>query len=564
VAYVNGEWLDANKRLVLINKLKKNIKMFKELMARDEMTEVDYDSMDHDLTLLERLQRVHRGQEDFLYFMYEYFSEDRNPENPANLIPAGQTYETAADFHRELAGLMNAVNAGRTNDKIAWSVGRGHAKTAYLSNGYLAQQVVYRLQKYIVLVSETVDVASDFIQWTTYQLKNNRKLREDFGELMPLKKTINTVDNKNEFVTTSDTKVEAKGVQAQVRGLRHLDTRPGLFLLDDLESKTNTNTPELRQKNKDWFTTEMLPALAQGGQCVYMGTIVHYDSLLNYTIKERRDFTSRNFPAILQWAEREDLWEKWRAIRRSDKEEAAEEAKQFYLENEADMLQGTRVLWPEWYTYLDLMQKREDNGARAFNQEYLGHPIDEESQVFSMDKFYFYEELPDNLEYFAGIDLAMGKERGDYSAIVVLGKSPNGVFYVVDVYLKRVHPDVFLKDAVKIVLKWQLSGLAVEAQQMQEWFADSLTTALMAHGYPAKTRLKSVKQRNRKELRIESLLPVIENSTIKFSKYHRLLLEMFELYPDHNHDDGPDALHMAYDIANSKFAFVRRSRKRSR
>jgi predicted phage terminase large subunit-like protein len=50
----------------------------------------------------------------------------------------------------------------------------------------------------------------------------------------------------------------------------------------------------------------------------------------------------------------------------------------------------------------------------------------------------------------------------------------------------------------------------------------------------------------RKALRIESLLPEIQSGRIRFKKQHRLLLEMFELYPNHNHDDGPDGLHMAY------------------
>ncbi|EOG8707495.1 hypothetical protein ACLJKH_001875 [Bacillus cereus] len=43
--------------------------------------------------------------------------------------------------------------------KVAWSVGGGQAKTAYLSNGYLCHQVVYRLKPYIILISETSDVS---------------------------------------------------------------------------------------------------------------------------------------------------------------------------------------------------------------------------------------------------------------------------------------------------------------------------------------------------------------------------------------------------------------------
>ncbi|TVY00618.1 hypothetical protein [Cohnella terricola] len=49
--------------------------------------------------------------------------------------------------------------------------------------------------------------------------------------------------------------------------------------------------------------------------------------------------------------------------------------------------------------------------------------------------------------------------------------------------------------------------------------------ALRAAGYPANNRVKEIHQRSRKDLRIEALLPEIENGTIQFSRKHALLLE---------------------------------------
>jgi predicted phage terminase large subunit-like protein len=140
----------------------------------------------------------------------------------------------------------------------------------------------------------------------------------------------------------------------------------------------------------------------------------------------------------------------------------------------------------------------------------------------------------------------MGKEKGDYSAIITVGRSPNGIFYVVDSYLERVHPDVLLQKIVEKTMQYQYAGMSVESQQAQEWFAHKLKEELRRYGYPAHTRVKEIKQRMRKQLRIESLLPEIQGGRIRFKKQHRLLLEMFELYPNHNNDDGPDGLHMAY------------------
>jgi predicted phage terminase large subunit-like protein len=567
LAYVDGRWLNREERAERIALIEERAKKLRQLYESGRAAEYHVDTLRQDIAELKRLKRIHRAEVDLLYFVYEYFSEEGNPDNPDNLIPAGQTLDNAADFHRELCRLLDEITLGRVNTNVAWVVGRGHAKTAYLSNAYLCHKVVYRHKRYIVEVSETTDVAGDFIQWTRNQLCYNDKLREDFGPLLNPKKSLNETDNKYEFVTASGTKVEAKGIGTQMRGLRHGSTRPDLFLLDDLESKDNTNTPELRKKNRDWFREEMLPALSREGMCVYMGTIVHYDSVLNYVLNERRDFKSRKFPAILSWAEREDLWEEWRRIYRSDTEDARERALAFYEANKDEMLRGTAVLWPQRFSYLDLMEIRENNGAKAFNQEYLGNPIDEETQIFKPEDFTYYDDddiahIP--LTIYAGIDFAMGKEKGDYSAIITVGRSPNGIFYVLDAFIKRVHPDVLLETCVEKALQYQYEGIAVEAQQAQEWFAEKLGEALQKRGYPAQTRLKQIKQRTRKALRIEALLPDIQGGRIRFKRDQRLLLEMFELYPNHNHDDGPDALSMAVSVAQSSGVSVRTTRKRTR
>jgi predicted phage terminase large subunit-like protein len=553
VAYIEGIWLARPERQERIELLTDRARKLKALHGKGVATEAHIETLLTDVAELKKLKRVHRAEHDMLYFMYEYFSEEGNPGNPDNLVPAGTSMDKAADFHRTLCALLDEVTTGKQSTNVAWSVGRGHAKTAYLSNGYLCHEVIFRHKQYIVEVSETTEVAGDFISWTRNQLKYNDKLREDFGILLHAQKSLNEKDNNVEFVTSTGTKVEAKGIGTQMRGLRHGNTRPQLFLLDDLESKSNTNTPELVEKSKQWFREEMLPALSRDGICVYMGTIVCFDSLLDYVIKSRRDFVSRKFPAILSWSEREDLWQKWREVYRSDDPEAGAKADAFYEDNEAELLSGTQTLWPQMFSYLDLMKLREENGVKAFNQEYLGNPTDEERQIFK-EFVYFNDSDLDGKEFdFIGaIDFAMGKEKGDYSVIATIARNKStGVCYLVDIFMERVHPDILLKEAVNRTLKYQYEALAVEAQMAQEWFADKLSDELKKYGYPSTTRLKKIKQRTRKALRIEALLPDIQAGRIRFRQSQRALLEQFEMYPMHRHDDGPDACCMAFEAAKT-------------
>jgi len=565
MAYVDGRWLEYDERAKVIAEYEEETKLLGKLIETGQATSSDLSRLEHLLDEIQRLKRVHRGEHDVLYFGLTYFSEGFNPDNPDNLIPEGVNEENSADFHKELCRMLDDVTLNKVKRHIAWACPRRHAKTAWLSNIFLIHQIVYRHKKYIVLFSETTDVAGDFITWGRYQLKLNEKLREDFGELLHVKPSMNELDNKYEFITTSNTKVEAKGLGTQTRGLRHGSTRPDLFILDDLESDESTNTPELIEKSKTWFREEMLQALSKEGLCIYLGTILCYGSLLHYVVEERRDFESRKFAAINKFADHEDLWQKWRDIYLKDEKEAPDKARKFFEEHEDKMLEGADILWPGYWTYYDLILIRENDGIKAFNQEYQNNPTDEERQIFKPEYFtYFVEsDLTDkNLKYYGAVDFAMGKEKGDYSAIITLAKNVDtGICYVMDAFIEKVHPDILMQEVVKRALLYQYDVLAVEAQMAQEWFAHKLGEELKRHGYPAHTRLKKIKQRTRKALRIESLLPEVQAGRLRFQRHQRLLLDQFEMYPM-VHDDGPDGVHMAWSAASSGSNYVRTVRSR--
>jgi len=83
-------------------------------------------------------------------------------------------------------------------------------------------------------------------------------------------------------------------------------------------------------------------------------------------------------------------------------------------------------------------------------------------------------------------------------------------------------------------------------------------------GYPAGTRVQKIKHRSRKELRIEAMLPSIENKTIQFNRNHALLLEQFEQYGTGSHDDLPDGMEMAVSAVKEGEAVVRTVKRMNR
>src|SRR5690625_4186299 len=234
------------------------------------------------------------------------------------------------------------------------------------------------------------------------------------------------------------------------------------------------------------------------------------------------------------------------------------------------MLEGASILWPGYWSYYDLIIIREESGTKSFNQEYQNNPTDEERQIFKPEYITWFDD--DELDQidsanYGAVDIAMGKEKGDFS-VIVSGAVNNdtGTLYIYDAFMERCHPDKLIDEVVGHTFENEYEGLAVEAQMAQEFIADKMTERLQAKGYPAHTRLKQIKQRTRKELRIESMLPDIQKGSIRFHRKVRKSTELkqFEMYGMHKHDDFPDAVSMLTMVAKEKSGSVRTVKRMNR
>lgn len=85
-----------------LQRLQKRARLYEQLKQTEGLDDEQSEVYLGDLKEIARLRRVIRAETDTLYFMYEYFSDDRNPENDQNLIPAGTSIAKAPDFHRQL------------------------------------------------------------------------------------------------------------------------------------------------------------------------------------------------------------------------------------------------------------------------------------------------------------------------------------------------------------------------------------------------------------------------------------------------------------------------------
>ena len=63
--------------------------------------------------------------------------------------------------------------------------------------------------------------------------------------------------------------------------------------------------------------------------------------------------------------------------------------------------------------------------------------------------------------------------------------------------------------------------------------------------------IEEIQSLSNKVLRIESLQPVIKNKYLKFNREHKTLIKQLTEFPMGKNDDGPDALQMAVQLAQS-------------
>jgi predicted phage terminase large subunit-like protein len=583
MAYYNNKWLNRSERQELIN----------QVSEMYELLDSNFDNLDSEqLELyiqtakdLEKLQRIHRAEVDSMYFAWEYFSELRNPENSGNWdqfdLP---TPEDAADFHKEINGIIDHVSNIETNAKICRAAPRGHGKSSYLSKSNPLREIVFRKRKFIVVISETPTIAIGNLEWISWQLKLNKKLREDFGELLAPKKQSNIKDNQEEFVTYETyedksfkqlTYVKSVSTNQAIRGLNWDGVRPDLIVCDDLEGiHTNAGTPEQRNKLRNWFYSDVLPLGDPKGKrtaFIYMGTIVHQDSLLNHVINESPNFDSKKYQAIIQSPSDMELWEECRQIyldRKLSPKERKQAASEFYQTNKEEMDKGVIVLWEEAKPIFTLMCMKWDD-SKSFATEYQNDPRDEESQVFTPDNYARFkqdeiEEQP--LDYFGFWDIASGKnlKRTDYNAIVTVARNRRtGTIYTVDIWAKKCKMDEALKQATSIIQKYNHKRFALEDIGVGFSMPSELKKKL-ASMYHYSTKIVPISNHKRsKEDRIASLQPLCEQGFLLFKADQQLLFDQMEQFPGGTHDDVPDALSGAVDLAKSseKMGVITRKKK---
>lgn len=446
------------------------------------------------------------------------------------------------DFFKQL---QEAIENG-TVDNFAWAAPRGNAKSTIVSLALPIWCAVYRKKHYILLISDTADQANDFLGNVKSELEDNDLLINDFGNQVGLIWTYSDIILKN------DVRIQALGAGKKVRGRRYKQYRPDLIVGDDLENDENIESPDQRRKMEMWHSKALAKAGDEHTDKIVIGTIMHYDSLLSKLLKNPI-YRTKKYQAVNAWSN-SALWQEWeKIITDLSHEERLTEAKEFFLSHKEEMLAGTSVLWPEKEDYYDLMVQRVADGPAAFSSEKQNEPLSDDDRRFQPDwiKYYDDNEIMGKKLFIVGwVDPSMGKQGGDYSAIVTLGLDTNGQIYILDADIQRRHPDVIAIDVIAKHRVYAYDKFGCEANQFQEFFRDTLQRKLEEEKLDIV--IEGIKVHSDKILRIQSLQPDIKNGRIKFRRDQQKLIEQLVNFPSADHDDGPDALQGAKELLGTR------------
>lgn len=485
------------------------------------------------------------------------------------------------EFHRELDAIwQQGVLKGRypltpadtkaisrlPGVRRAVAAPRGHAKSTNLTFKGTMHSTLYGYKHYPIIISDSSEQAEGFLDNIRVEFEENTAILEDFGPLA------GSVWRSNVLVTKTNIKIEAIGSGKKIRGRKHRNWRPDLIILDDVENDENVRTPEQRSKLKNWFDKAVSKSGDDYTDIVYIGTLLHYDSLLAKTLTNPA-YRSIKYKAVIQFSQADDLWQQWESIftdLANDDREA--DALAFFQAHKAAMLEGTQVLWQEKLSYYDLMVMRVSEGEASFNSEEQNEPINPDDCLFMEEWFEYYNEAEINFrdpvfDFFGFIDPSLGKtKRSDFSAIVTLAKHrSSGYMYVVDADIERRHPDRIIAD-VLAKERWLRASfghgyrkLGAETNQFQWFLKEELAKASAKAGLYLP--IEEVQQTSDKVMRIQTLQPDVKNKYIKFNRRHKRLLEQLTQFPMGAHDDGPDALEGARSIAKrvKRFRIVNRA-----
>ena len=412
------------------------------------------------------------------------------------------------------------------------SAPRGFAKSTAITHSYTLAAVLFRERNYVLIISSTEAQAIQFLNDIKHELIDNENIKNLF-QVKGLVKDSET-DIICEFLDGNQFRIQAKGSEQRLRGVKWAGKRPNLVICDDIEDDEQVMNKDRREKFRRWFYGALIPCLSMDGIIRIVGTILHMDSLLERLMPEFQ-LQTRNKRAFLTIEPLKTFTihqVPWKSIKY-----------RAYLED------LSKLLWPGRITKDILIDKRQqyiDQGLPdVYSQEYLNIPIDESRAFFKRGDFIERTEndkkIP--LRYYITVDLAISeRDRADYTVFLVGGMDEGGYLHIVNVIRERMNALEIIETIFALEQRYKPEVFGIEEGQIEKAIGPILYEEMPKRGvFPNFVRLKPSLD---KLTRARSISARMKAKSVKFDKnedWYPNFEDECVKFPRDKHDDQVDA-----------------------
>lgn len=450
-----------------------------------------------------------------------------------------------ADFHNHFNQELRDLHT-RRGTKRSYIAPRGGAKSTWCTLAYVLRCALEKWEPYTLILSDSSEQADELLRHIRAELEDNDLL----NTVYPDAAGIGPQWAGNRICLNNGALVGSMGSGKKVRGRRNRAERPSLIVFDDIQSNEDVDSPTLRDRAWKWATREVIPAGDERTNFLAVGSAIHREAV-SVQLGKLAGWQGHTFPAVHQWPDKMEMWTEFERLATNLADDKREQtARAFYEKNKAAMDKGAVVYWPERFPILELMLRRAEVGANAFESEYQGVPGSLEGaefppECFDRDGFWFNDWPQDLVLKIQSLDPSKGaSDKADYQAHVLAALSRFGTLYV-DAELRR--EARWVERAIDLAQMWNPHELIAESNNtmgLMKPAADRYLQELKNAGRSVRLNYSERTQTVHKAIRIRRLNDYLRLGQLRVRNTPggRLLVEQLRDWPNGDHDDGPDAL----------------------
>ena len=444
-------------------------------------------------------KRIARAEKDKIYFAKEYFPH--------------YCVDDFSNDHKELFELADIENK-----HIVIGGYRELGKSTIVSFIDEIHKTLFKKNLFTVFCCDTQETAAEeFLLPIRAELEENPRILHDFGDL----RTSNWTST--DFRVKTGKRFLALGPKMGAKGKKNKGTRPDRIIVEDFENLNSTKKKNIIKRRIQFLLKDLGKSVNfKKWQFIFIGnyfskkTVFHY----LYTNDECKHWIRRVFPALIE-------------------------------------KRGKPVsAWEARLPLKQLLQEQKED-TRTFRTERLQKPEDEEA-IFK-EEWFVKRKLSEidksgltRVTYFD--PSALKGQEHDFKAIIDLGiQTAPFKMIVMFAWIRKESKWKAINEHFKISKKCRSVADGVESVGFQATLREDyekLEQALNQY-----MPLKMINNRIPKETRIGRLSSMVERGIIEFciqdSGDITELLEQLVDFPDGEHDDGPDALTGAVEIAET-------------